>query len=118
MANSGEIPKRQFGKTGVETSPSGLAAITSETRKIRRRPKRLWRAIDGGVTFFDNCWESHRQIAKNFSPMPEQEMAALRRRCSSEAANGHLELFKTTTKYDGKVGRQQHEYPDVEEMPA
>ncbi len=58
------------------------------------------------------------EIVKNFSPMPEQEMAELRKRCQGEAANGHLELFKTTTKYDGKVGRQQHQYPDVEELPA
>ena len=58
------------------------------------------------------------EIVKNFSAMPEQEMAELRKRCQGEAANGHLELFKTTTKYDGKIGRQQHEYPDVEELPA
>ncbi len=57
-------------------------------------------------------------IVQNFSPMPEQQMAELRKRCRGEAANAHLELFKTTTKYDGKVGRQQHGYPDAEELPA
>ncbi len=58
------------------------------------------------------------EAVKNFSPMAEHEMAELRKRCQPEAANGHLELFKTTTKYDGKVGREQHGYPDVDELPA
>ncbi len=58
------------------------------------------------------------KIAKNFSPMQEQDMAEIRKRCRTEAANGHLELFKTTTKYDGKIGRQQHGYPDEQELPA
>lgn len=58
------------------------------------------------------------QIVQNFTPMSEHEMAELRNRARSEAANGHLELFKTTTKYDGKVGREQHGYPDVEELAA
>ncbi|MBV8867533.1 MAG: aldo/keto reductase [Acidobacteriaceae bacterium] len=58
------------------------------------------------------------EVVKNFSPMTDQEMVEVRRRCRPESANGHLELFKTTTKYDGKIGRQQHEYPEVEELPA
>lgn len=58
------------------------------------------------------------QIAKDFAPMSQEEMAALRKRCRPEAANGHLELFKTTTKYDGKIGREQHGYPDEKELPA
>lgn len=58
------------------------------------------------------------EIVRNFSPMSEREMTDLRNRCRGEAANGHLELFKTTTKYDAKVGREQHGYPEVEELPA
>ncbi len=58
------------------------------------------------------------EVATNFSPMSEGEMTELRKRCSSEAANGHLELFKTTTKYDAKVGREQHGYPAEEELPV
>ena len=32
--------------------------------------------------------------------------------------DGRYELFKSTVKYDGDVGRQQHMYPTVEELPA
>jgi uncharacterized protein len=58
------------------------------------------------------------EIAANFAPMSEQDLAQVRDRCRKEASDGHLELFKTTTKYDGKIGREQHGYPTVEELPA
>ena len=57
-------------------------------------------------------------IAANFSPLAEAEMSALRKRSRALAADGHLELFKTTTMYDGKIGREQHGYPPTEELPA
>jgi aryl-alcohol dehydrogenase-like predicted oxidoreductase len=56
-------------------------------------------------------------VAQNFRPMSAQEMQALRDRCAPYAADGHLELYKSTVKYDGAVGRQQHGYPTMEEMP-
>ena len=58
------------------------------------------------------------EIVSNFSPMSESELAQLRNRCRNDASDGHLELFKTTTKYDGKIGREQHGFPTVEELPA
>jgi aryl-alcohol dehydrogenase-like predicted oxidoreductase len=56
-------------------------------------------------------------IARGFRPMSPQEMQALRERCRPSAGDGHHELFKTTKKYDGKVGREQHGYPSVAELP-
>ncbi len=58
------------------------------------------------------------EIVKDFTPMSHTQMTELRKRCSKEAANGHLELFKTSTMYDGKVGREQHGFPTVQELPA
>src|SRR5512133_874802 len=56
-------------------------------------------------------------IARGFKPMTAQEMQALRDRCRSFAADGHLELYKSTKKYDGDVGREQHGYPPPKELP-
>ena len=56
-------------------------------------------------------------IARGFKPMTPGEMQALRQRCASFAANGHLELYKSTKKYDGGVGREQHGYPPPEQLP-
>ncbi len=57
-------------------------------------------------------------IAANFSPWTDAEMNALRNRSRALAGDGHLELFKTTTMYDGKIGREQHGFPSAEELPA
>lgn len=58
------------------------------------------------------------EIALNFVPLSDASMNELRNRCRAEAGDGHMELFKTTTMYDGKIGREQHGYPSPEEMPA
>jgi uncharacterized protein len=56
-------------------------------------------------------------IARAFTPMRQEEMEALRRRCAAAAADGHLELYKTTKHYDAAVGREQHGFPPKEELP-
>lgn len=57
------------------------------------------------------------QIARGFKPMALKEMQALRQRCKSFAADGHLELYKSTKKYDGGAGREQHGYPASDQLP-
>jgi aryl-alcohol dehydrogenase-like predicted oxidoreductase len=56
-------------------------------------------------------------IASNFQPYSAAEMKDLRDRCRQFAADGRYELFKMSTKYDGKVGREQHHFPDTEALP-
>jgi hypothetical protein len=62
--------------------------------------------------------EQNLSVARGFKPLGEQEMTALRERVRSLAADGRFELFKTTIKYDGKVGREQHHYPPSEKLPV
>src|SRR5207248_4390579 len=47
-------------------------------------------------------------VARDFKPLTGQEMQALRTRCAPAAADGHLELYKSTKRYDGDPGREQH----------
>ena len=56
-------------------------------------------------------------IARGFKPMTAEEMEALARRCTRDAGAGHLELYKSTMKYDGDVGREQHGFPPKKELP-
>jgi aryl-alcohol dehydrogenase-like predicted oxidoreductase len=58
------------------------------------------------------------EIVSNFEKLTGSQMAGIEQRCQGVGADGHLELFKTTVKYDGKIGRQQHEYPTTEELPV
>jgi uncharacterized protein len=61
--------------------------------------------------------DQNLQVAVNFQPMNKAAMQNLREQCRAAAADGHLELFKMTTKYDGKIGREQHHFPTVEQLP-
>jgi aryl-alcohol dehydrogenase-like predicted oxidoreductase len=56
-------------------------------------------------------------IAVNFRPFSSAKMQQLRERNRQFAEDGRFELFKITTKYDGKVGREQHHFPPLEQLP-
>ena len=56
-------------------------------------------------------------VARGFTPLSAEEMDALRKRCAEAAGDGHLELYKSTKKYDGALGREQHGYPSPKELP-
>ncbi|QJW98349.1 aldo/keto reductase [Frigoriglobus tundricola] len=56
-------------------------------------------------------------VARGFVPMPAAEMDALRKRVAPEAADGHLELYKSSARYEGKAGREQHGFPPADELP-
>ncbi len=57
------------------------------------------------------------EVARGFQPLAAADMQGLRDRCRPAAADGHNELFKMTVKYDGKVGREQHHFPNEQELP-
>jgi aryl-alcohol dehydrogenase-like predicted oxidoreductase len=56
-------------------------------------------------------------VARGFKPLSSDQMQKLRDRCAAAAGDGHLELYKSTKKFDGTVGRKQHSYPPPEELP-
>ena len=58
------------------------------------------------------------RIARDFVPMSPAEMQALRDRVASQAADGRYELYKSTAKHDGDVGRKQHGFPTSDEVAA
>ncbi len=58
------------------------------------------------------------RIARNFKPLSSEEMQALRSRCAPWAADGRLELYKTSKAFDGPPGRKQHGFPPLEDLAA
>jgi hypothetical protein len=58
------------------------------------------------------------EVARSFQPFSAGEMQAIRDACRSDASDGHLELFKTTKKYDGDLGREMHGFPSSAELPV
>ena len=53
-------------------------------------------------------------LARDFKPMSAGEMDDLRRRTAELGADGRFELYKTTAKHEGPVGRAQHGFPPAE----
>jgi uncharacterized protein len=51
------------------------------------------------------------RIAQNFTPMSAAEMQTLRDRCKPVAADGHLELYKVSLKFDNPEARIAHGFP-------
>ncbi len=47
-------------------------------------------------------------ILRRFKPMTVAEMDQLRTRVARYAMDGRFELFKSTNRYDGRIGREQH----------
>jgi aryl-alcohol dehydrogenase-like predicted oxidoreductase len=58
------------------------------------------------------------RIAGDFTPMSADEMETLRVRVADSAADGRYELYKSTAKHEGDVGRKQHGFPSQEEIAA
>ena len=58
------------------------------------------------------------EVARGFQPMSAADMQHLRDRCSFDASDGRWELFKTTKKYDGAIGREQHGFPSPTHLPV
>jgi aryl-alcohol dehydrogenase-like predicted oxidoreductase len=56
-------------------------------------------------------------VARGFKPYSPEEMRELEQRCAADAGDGHLEMYKSTKKFDAAVGRKMHSFPPAEELP-
>jgi aryl-alcohol dehydrogenase-like predicted oxidoreductase len=61
--------------------------------------------------------DQNLRILAGFQPLNEKEMSELRVH-GKRFNDGRYELFKSTMKYDGEIGREQHDFPSPEELPA
>jgi aryl-alcohol dehydrogenase-like predicted oxidoreductase len=61
--------------------------------------------------------QQNLEIARDFQPLSSAQMQTLREACQFDASDGHLELFKTTKKYDGDIGREMHGFPSSAALP-
>jgi aryl-alcohol dehydrogenase-like predicted oxidoreductase len=61
--------------------------------------------------------DQNLEILRNFQPLQEKQMTELRDH-GRQFHDGRYELFKSTLKYDGDLGREQHNYPSSTELPA
>ena len=61
MATGGTIPLKRFGKTDVQISALGMGGHHLGAAKDEQTAVEIiHRAVDGGITFYDCCWEYNR----------------------------------------------------------
>ncbi len=61
--------------------------------------------------------DQNLQILRDFKQLSADELDALRD-YGKQFDDGRYELFKSTVKYDGDLGREQHHFPSATELPA
>jgi predicted aldo/keto reductase-like oxidoreductase len=61
--------------------------------------------------------DQNLQILRDFKQLTADELDALRAH-GKQFDDGRYELFKSTVKYDGDLGREQHHFPSAAELPA
>jgi uncharacterized protein len=109
-------------------APLGMKSLGGDARQVKQKvitaEEGLRYALSLPVATVISGMDSLQVLRKNiklassFRRMTAREMEALRRRVATEAADGRYELYKTTATHEGKIGRQQHDFPSEEELSA
>jgi aryl-alcohol dehydrogenase-like predicted oxidoreductase len=115
-----EAIRRGMGALGMKSLGGGGESITKGAVTIDEALRyAMSLPVATTISGIDSLQVLHQNlaIARGFKPLSSDQMQALRDRCAPMAADGHLELYKSTKKYDAAVGREQHRYPTKEELP-
>lgn len=92
----------------------GASAVADALRYAMSLP--VATTISGMESF--EVLEQNLAVARGFQKLDDGALSSIRNRAKRFAADGRFELYKTTVKYDGDVGREQHHYPSATALPA
>jgi uncharacterized protein len=116
-----EVNRRSMAALGMK-SLGGSGELVSEGAVVVTMGLRYAMSLPVAVTIsgIDSLSVLHQnlEIARGFQPFDAAQMQAIRDACRVAASDGHLELFKTTKKYDGDLGREMHGFPSSTELPV
>ena len=116
-----EVNRRNMAALGMK-SLGGSGELVREGAVVVTMGLRYAMSLPVAVTIsgIDSLDVLHQnlEVARNFQPLSAAEMQTVRDVCRFDASDGHLELFKTTKKYDGDLGREMHGFPSSAELPV
>jgi uncharacterized protein len=109
----GPIGMKSLGGT-AEMVKQGIVTVQEALRYAMSLP------VATTVSGIDSIGVLHQNsaIARGFTPMTSAEMQALRGRVTRYAADGRYELYKTSMRFEGPPGREQHGFPPKEQLDA
>src|SRR6201984_3757661 len=115
-----EVNRRGMAALGMK-SLGGSGELAREGAVVVTMGLRYAMSLPVAVTIsgIDSLAVLHQnlEVARGFQPFSTAEMQNIRETCRFDAADGHMELFKTTKKYDGDLGREMHGFPSSAELP-
>jgi uncharacterized protein len=104
-----------------QIAPIGMKSFGGEATMITKRAVTAREALSYAMSLpvattvsgvdSEKVLRQNLRVARGFERMPDADMRALRLRCSEKAADGRFELYKTTGKHEGPIGRKEHGYP-------
>jgi aryl-alcohol dehydrogenase-like predicted oxidoreductase len=116
-----EVNRRGIAALGMK-SLGGSGELVREGAVVVTMGLRYAMSLPVAVTIsgIDSLSVLHQnlEVARGFQPFSAAEMQTVREGCRVEASDGHMELFKTTKKYDGDLGREMHGFPSSAELPV
>src|SRR6202451_1018257 len=115
-----EVNRRGIAALGMK-SLGGSGELVREGGVIVTMGLRYAMSLPVAVTVsgIDSLSALHQnlEVARGFQPLSAAEMQTIREGCRFDASDGDMELFKTTKKYDGDLGREMHGFPSSAELP-
>jgi aryl-alcohol dehydrogenase-like predicted oxidoreductase len=115
-----EVNRRGMAALGMK-SLGGSGELVREGAVVVTMGLRYAMSLPVAVTIsgIDSLAVLHQnlEVARDFQALSSAQMQTLRDACRLDASDGHLELFKTTKKYDGDLGREMHGFPSNAELP-
>ncbi len=116
-----ELIKRQIAPVGMKslngTADAVKKGVIRAADAIRYAMSLPVAVTVSGIDSLELLRENLR-IAREFTPMNLLERVAFENQCAAYATDGRFELYKTTAKFEGPPGREQHGFPSKEEMPG
>jgi uncharacterized protein len=116
-----EVNRRGMAALGMK-SLGGSGELVREGAVVVTMGLRYAMSLPVAVTIsgIDSVSVLHQNldVARGFQPLSGAEMQLMRDACRFDASDGHMELFKTTKKYDGDLGREMHGFPSSAELPV
>jgi hypothetical protein len=115
-----EVNRRGMAALGMK-SLGGSGELVREGAVVVTMGLRYAMSLPVAVTIsgIDSLAVLHQnlEIARDFQALSSAQMETMRDACRFDASDGHLELFKTTKKYDGDLGREMHGFPSNAKLP-
>jgi uncharacterized protein len=115
-----EVNRRGMAALGMK-SLGGSGELAREGAVVVTMGLRYAMSLPVAVTIsgIDSLDVLHQNLdaARGFQALSSAQMHTLREACRFDASDGHLELFKTTKKYDGDLGREMHGFPSSAALP-